>query len=989
MSSKKQLDALYSQALAIKNSVEREAFLDRVCQGDSALRAKLDQMLASSFDSSVFDATQFSEQTDLNETRFSDAPRKLSSDGLAQPLDRLGPYELIEEIGVGGMGSVWVAQQSQPIRRKVALKLIKAGMDSRAVLARFEAERQALAMMEHPNIARVFDGGMTDQGRPYFAMEYVQGIPLTKYCNQKKLKLKERLELFLPICYAVQHAHQKGIMHRDLKPSNILIGSYDGKPVPKVIDFGLAKTMHDSLTDLTLYTGHGAMMGTPLYMSPEQAQLKNPDIDTRTDIYSLGVILYELLCGHTPIDRAFIAEQPADDVFKLIKEVDPPKPSSKLGDSPNHAVIAEQRDTDPTTLKRLLSGDVDCIVMKSLAKERDRRYQTANELAEDLKRHLKNEPISAVPPSRSYRIRKFVRRNRVAVIGTSVLALVVLLGIFGTTWGMLRAIEAEATTARSLALAKQLATNSRIQRMKSEERFELALDAIRSYHEGISQDLILGDQQFSDIREQLLSSSVAFYNRLVASLKNEPDSAARLALAKALYRLGLINAKIGNRTKSKVAYDQSIELLEELNQQSPNDLIYLEPLVEINISRFVDWVVHEKQDSMRASDSVNWQQILAYSKQMQLQRPEDHYVKSILLLCEIRLANDARAHSEPATFARHFTECKKLIQQIDTKLIDDIPNRSNALAYLDSATLWLLLQNETSLALSLENKIISGYREIIDNQQDQKAPELSSIRVNLAESYDKRAMIHTRLEQPELALKDLQTEIQLLAEVMDQKPNLSLAIEKSGKACYSLSRRYLEQDKTKEALQYIRKALDYFDAAIAKGSTKSMPVLMQSISRSLEGEILLKQGNYKDAIAVLRSPEVFAHPGNVNLNPAPVKIAYAHAKLGEIDEALDQFPQFTEDAQPEMQLELAKILAVCCNQMHDGSELNDSERGERIDEYAGQAIAILLQDEVNQLPNLATHLENDSDWEPLKKHTDFQKVLAKIATQPQLSKASD
>lgn len=988
MSSDKQLESLYAKALAIESLVEREAFLNQACEGDDRLRAQLDQLLKSHFDVTEIDATQLSDQTDLNETHFSSPSREPSSESFAQPLDRIGPYELIEEIGVGGMGTVWVAQQIHPIRRKVALKLIKPGMDSRAVLARFEAERQALAMMEHPNISRVFDGGMTDQGRPYFAMEYVQGTPLTKYCNQQKLSLKERLKLFLPICHAVQHAHQKGIMHRDLKPSNILIGSYDGVPVPKVIDFGLAKAMHDSLTDLTLYTGHGMMVGTPLYMSPEQAQLKNPDIDTRTDIYSLGVILYELLCGHTPIDRSTISELPADEVFRLIKDVDPPKPSTKLSNSGNPK-IAVQSKTDAATLKRQLVGDLDCVVMKALEKERDRRYQTANELSDDLQRYLNNEPVNASPISRSYRMRKFIQRNRVAVIGSGVLSLVVLLGILGTTLGLIRALNAEADTARSLDIAKQLADNAQEQRIKSEERFELALDAIRNYHEGISQDLILGDRQFSDIRERLLSNSVTFYDRLVASLKSESDPAARLALAKALYRLGLINAKIGNREKSQAAYDRSIELLEELNEQTPNNPMYLEPLVEINVSRFVDWVVHEKQDSMRSTDSVNWKKITAYSQQMHMNRPDDHYVKSILLLCEIRLANDARGHDETETFAHHFAKCKALIQQINTRSIEDIANRVNALAYLDSAILWLLLQDETKLALSLEDQIIGGYREIIDNKERRQTPELASIKINLAEAYDKRAMIHTRLGQRNLAFDDLQNEIQLLTEVIDQKPNLSLAIEKSGKACYSLSRRYLEDGNTKEALRYIRKALAYFDAAIAKDSTRSMPVLMQSISRSLEGEILLKQGKYEEAIVVLQGSEMFSHPGNVNLNPAPIKIAYAQAKLGQVEEAVTKVQTFTTDAEPKMQLELAKILAVCCDQIRQDSNLNEAQSDEQIDQYAKQAIAILLQDEVNQLPNLAQQIQENPDWSSINRRKDFQQVLAKITSQSRLTDASD
>ena len=276
-----------------------------------------------------------------------------------------GRYKLLENIGEGGMGSVWVAEQKQPVRRKVALKLIKAGMDSKQVLARFEAERQALAMMDHPNIARVFDGGMTESGRPYFVMEYVKGVPFTEYCDKARLSLKERLELFIPVCQAVQHAHHKGIVHRDLKPSNILICLYDGKPVPKVIDFGLAKAMHQQLTEQSRFTGHGVMLGTPLYMSPEQAEHNNLDVDTRTDIYSLGVVLYEQLTGTTPLERDQIRLAAYAEVVRLIKEVEAPRPSTRLSGSVTLPSVAAQRNIDPKHLQRSLSGDLDWIGISS------------------------------------------------------------------------------------------------------------------------------------------------------------------------------------------------------------------------------------------------------------------------------------------------------------------------------------------------------------------------------------------------------------------------------------------------------------------------------------------------------------------------------------------------------------------------------------------------------------------------------------------------
>ncbi len=389
-----------------------------------------------------------------------------------RPGTRIGPYKLLEQIGEGGFGIVFMAEQTQPVRRKVALKILKPGMDTRQVVARFEAERQALAIMDHPNIAKVFDGGATPSGRPYFVMELVKGVPITTFCDQNRLTPRQRLELFVPVCQAVQHAHQKGIIHRDLKPTNVLVSRHDTTPIVKVIDFGVAKALGQELTDKTLFTGIAQMIGTPLYMSPEQAGMSDLDVDTRSDIYSLGVLLYELLTGTTPFTKERFKTAAYDEIRRIIREEDPPRPSTRLSDSKDSLPsISAQRQTAPAKLTKLVRGELDWIVMKCLEKDRNRRYETANGFAADVQRYLADEPVQACPPSAAYRLRKFARRNKGALATAAVVSFVVLLAVVNLT------VATAIVVVVALVLGIAVSTSQAIRAIKAEKLSQTRLQA--------------------------------------------------------------------------------------------------------------------------------------------------------------------------------------------------------------------------------------------------------------------------------------------------------------------------------------------------------------------------------------------------------------------------------------------------------------------------------------------------------------------------------
>jgi serine/threonine protein kinase len=432
--------SLFLAAADLADPAERAVYLDRECGKEAELRARVEALLRANDAAPLpepgpADGTAtFAPDTPAAPGPTTDHPRKDEKAGSVIA----GKYTLVELIGEGGMGSVWRARQTEPVKRFAAVKLIKAGMDSKQVLARFEAERQALALMDHPNIAKVLDGGLHEH-RPFFVMELVKGEPITDFCDARKLTPKERLELFVPVCQAIQHAHQKGIIHRDIKPSNVLIALYDDKPVVKVIDFGVAKATGGTLSEHTIDTGFDAVVGTPQYMSPEQATFNNLDIDTRSDVYALGALLYELLVGSPPFARKDLKKAGLLEILRVVREEEPRRPSAKLSTAEALPSLSANRGTEPKKLTSLLRNELDWIVMKALEKDRARRYETANGFAADVLRYLSGEAVQAHPPSTAYRLKKFVKRYKGQVIAASVVFLALVAGIVGTTLGLLEA----------------------------------------------------------------------------------------------------------------------------------------------------------------------------------------------------------------------------------------------------------------------------------------------------------------------------------------------------------------------------------------------------------------------------------------------------------------------------------------------------------------------------------------------------------------------
>jgi serine/threonine protein kinase len=783
---------------------------------------------------------------------------------------RIGPYKLLEQIGEGGMGVVWVAEQEQPVRRRVALKLIKGGMGSKETLARFEAERQALAMMDHQNIAKVLDAGTTEFGGPYFVMELVKGLPLTKYCDRNKLSIRERLELLIPVCHAVQHAHQKGIIHRDLKPSNVLVSLNDGKPVPKVIDFGLAKALEHTtkLTDKTMFTALGKIIGTLRYMSPEQAGTNVQDVDTRTDVYAIGVMLYELLAGSTPLDRETLAKCTLHEVLDLIRESEPPRPSSRLSalDDAAAGEISQRRKITPARLHQILRGELDWIVMKALEHDRTRRYESARDLADDMNRYLHGEAVAARPPSAGYRLRKFVNKNRVLVGVTGGVFALLVAGIAGVSWFNEELKE----------------SNAKLQQSLEETRI-----TIDQYVDTVMNDELLREKRFQPTAEKLLADAVSHYKRYVEQYQHDKGSLDKVT--QSLRRISLISQRCGRLNESLEASNLEVELLRNLLEASPDDGLIQWELA--NALKRLGSVARALNDAGLAEDSLTQASELmdavagdTSSKDFRV----DH-LWALASLLELYMDQN-----DDARITQLIPRVEQMAAALRADFEDDIQVRKAARGVLLNKAIYIATTQGPVQALPAFEKCVEFSTE--DLKLD---PQDEGLRSNKATDLYNLGITLMNAGRPDDAVPLQEQAAVLFEKLVTDFPLVKIHQTFLADTYQKLAEIKAGQRDFAAAEEMMERAVEMHGVLVAKYPDEATFGSRMANQINLWGEMLLEQEDYAKALAKfaeafeLLSPIVAKNPAHFSnqyrLARAARNRGLANARLGNSRSALDDF----------------------------------------------------------------------------------------------------
>jgi serine/threonine protein kinase len=936
----KHVKEIFLAALEIEVDSGREAYLREACAHDPALRGQVDALLRRheqagsflQFPSPALSplAGEQSEPRPLesgSEPRPSGSGRVKGTSTIDDPITErpgtiIGAYKLMEQIGEGGMGLVFVAEQQYPVRRKVALKVIKPGMDTRAVVARFEAERQALALMDHPNIARVHDGGETSSGRPYFVMELVKGIPITSFCDQNRLTTRERLELFIHVCEAVQHAHQKGIIHRDIKPTNVLVVSHDGTPVVKVIDFGVAKSIGQQLTDKTIYTQFVQLVGTPLYMSPEQAGESGLDVDTRSDIYSLGVLLYELLTGTTPFNKERLKEASYEEIRRIIREEEPPKPSTRistLGQAAN--TVSTQRRSDPSKLRQMVRGELDWIVMKAMEKDRGRRYQTANGLAMDVQRYLHDEPVLACPPSATYRLQKFARKYRALLRIASVFVVFLVLAAAVSIWQAIRATQAE----------KQALT----ERNRAQASFKMARDAVYSLFTQVSQNPRLKAQPMEKFRKDLLKSAKEFQERFIEQF-DAPEVRHDLGLA--YLRLADIERELSDYAAAEDSLGKAMATFRVLLDEQPGTE---ENERDLGASYALLGQLYLKKARFDKADAA-YQQALAYQEKLAGIKPASAEYRYALAktYSELGLAVQKGDHPENAL------NWSQKAQDILTELMKEYPLVSEYQSVFIATQINLgqifVMRSMSEKAETAFKEAQSVYEGLVRDQADIPAEHLESWGKSLAllgMSYKDQFLIQKDRALIEKARTHQEDAMKIFRSLAKEHSNV-LDFE------YDVGRCHMALGETEDRGGRLEDASAQYDKAIALLQIvwrKGYPLAQDTIlhARTERAITWAKQGAHARAI---NEAEALVRQGNLR--------------------GLDTY-------------NIACVFSCSSAAAEQDTKLLPEHRARLKAQYADRGVALFRQS-VEKGFRYLDHIKLDPDLDPLRMRKDFQEILADL-----------
>jgi serine/threonine protein kinase/tetratricopeptide (TPR) repeat protein len=921
-------ESLFAAALAKATPAERQVFLDQACAGDDALRRRLDRLLAADEQARGI----LEGGPDPAAVRTAAVPSPLAAERVLA-----GRFKLRQKLGEGGMGEVWVADQSQPVQRRVALKVVRAGLDSASLLARFQQERQALALMDHPHIAKVLDAGLDEAGRPYFAMELIKGLPITAYCDQARLPPRQRLELFTDVCHAVQHAHQKGIIHRDLKPSNVMVGLYDGVPVPKVIDFGVAKATGPRLTEQSVYTEVGTLIGTLEYMSPEQAELNNLDIDTRSDIYALGVLLYELLTGRPPFTCQEREGAGVLEMLRVIREQEPTRPSTKLSTAHGLPALAANRGTEPRRLTKLVRGELDWIVLKALEKDRNRRYQTANGLALDVQRYLADEPVQAGPPGVRYRLGKFVRKHRRPVVAALVFALLLVGGIVGTSLGFVR--------------AQRL-------RQVAEDNQRQAMEALRATTDDVVEQLIGSRPALGPAERAFLEATLERWQAFAAEQGDSP--LARQVRAEGVFRVALLRSKLGEQDAALAGYRQVLALREQLAGEFPAVPQYRQELATShnNLGRLLHHM------GQRANAEAAYRQALALREQLAGEFPAVPQYRQELatshnnlgrLLLEVGKGADAEAALRQAL----------AIQEQLTAECPAVPQYHQGLAR-SHYELGILLRDADRRA-----DAEGAYRQALALRDKLAAefPAVPQYRQELAESYNNLGVLlrHAgRRADAEGAYRQALALRDKLAADFPAVPRYRTELGGSQVNFGGLLR----------ANQQPEQALQWYDQAIA-----TLEGVLRHVNSDATAALWLRNAHYGRARALddlkRHAEAAAAWDKAVELSPPPqrawvrLRRALSRVRAGQVDAAIQEAQELAKDADAATLYDAACVLGLAAGRPEESAAALSKEQ------CARRAVALLRQ-AVAQGFKDAEHMKKDEGLQALRPRDDFKGLLAEL-----------